>query len=415
MHISPRFDTSTGKTTRVNRKQPKDGRGKRAKAPPKPKALGEKQLEAQKDRNSTAPVSAPHIEHPTRSLAVPELKEVKLEMIESSPELNEIETKSEGSAITPVSPPQGVRIVTPLVWRRRADSLRSGTREHMKQNKSSARISRKTMQDIQDFFQSERLTVKPEPGMTEGEKALDEVRRSIQAKKRRATPEQVATPVKKRRIKPHTVHEETTPEDVSTVKCLMLQERYFTSLTKHGEGYLPRNYALVVLPDLFHVIVSLQSGSGFAYVGTIRVDACEEVTKHKDIAKFGLNKRDEEFWRERVRTDHKVFVWKVGSTKSLTPLEIKFASGKFRNRHFRCRKAQLLGGVEVPPPKPSLFSTSGFFMRLLPNRLHKRLQQVAHTLDGRDLQVATACSGSDICVTAVAALLDAMNGEFGVF
>ena len=78
------------------------------------------------------------------------------------------------------------------------------------------------------------------------------------------------------------------------------------------------------------------------------------------------------------------------------------------------KKKNLYQVMDLPAPAPSLFETAQFFMKLLPPRYQERLARVAGVMNKRILRVGTACSGSDICMVAIRALLQAMNKEFNV-
>ena len=96
------------------------------------------------------------------------------------------------------------------------------------------------------------------------------------------------------------------------------------------------------------------------------------------------------------------------------PITIRFASTKYRNRHFLCPRKQLFGIADLPIPEPSLFSTSEFFINLLSVKHQQRLREVALALDGRTIRLGTTCSGSDICSVAMESMIKQINLVFDV-
>ena len=182
------------------------------------------------------------------------------EVVESSPEIK-TEIKEEVESDEHMSS-SGLRLVKPFRWKKRTSEPSTG--EPARKRKRSV------------LHKSER--------MTEGEKALEELRQSV----------------KEHRDGVECSDDAEAGELSDMVKCLMLQQSTFTDLLRKGQGILLRTYSIRV-PESFEIIMSLREGSGFAHVGCLRVDACQPVTRHKELASFKLSSQDEQFWRERVR------------------------------------------------------------------------------------------------------------------
>ena len=267
---------------------------------------------------------------------------------------------------------------------------------------------------------------------TEGKRALDEIKKSKKSHilvsnpmKRKHdevdAPEisteqgrKVATPMNKNLASPAHTPRSGGSEMVS---CLMLREETWRSLVRGDTSpiYLFRSYALNQFPSTFHIIISDNAGTQCEHVGLITLDKCEQVKRFYPWKSFMLNVLESKTWANRVREREKVFAWRVATVTPLdNPIRIRFASGKFRNRHFTCKKKNLYQVMDLPAPAPSLFETAQFFMKLLPPRYQERLARVAGVMNKRILRVGTACSGSDICMVAIRALLQAMNKEFNV-
>ena len=120
-------------------------------------------------------------------------------------------------------------------------------------------------------------------------------------------------------------------------------------------------------------------------------------------------------WKTRIRDALPVFQWTIPEIQELQPSQVRLTKQKFRNRHFLTPLSQLKAGITISPPTElSLFSTSDFFVRLLPPDQYKLLKQTALNLHGRTLRIATTCSGSDIGSTAVKSMIKRINREFKV-
>ena len=121
-------------------------------------------------------------------------------------------------------------------------------------------------------------------------------------------------------------------------------------------------------------------------------------------------------WKQRLKERLPVHLWSFSDVTQLDEeLQVRVTKMKYRNRHFTMPMSQLLAGITVDPPRePSLYQTSGFFLKLLGESDYRLLQETAHALNGRKLRVGTTCSGSDIGITAVKSMLVKINREFQV-
>ena len=333
-------------------------------------------------------------------------KEVKLEVKEESPE-----TVSSGGSLVVLGPVERTR--------------------QTRQPHTPVAGKAKRLHQMQIAFK------RSGPGLkgTEGRKALEELKASRSASR---TSQQTPTPPEKKRQcevddkepsakrprKPATPAKSTigqpaeSPRSASQqVSCLVLREEAWMWFRRKDISpmYLFRSYALNNLPASFHILVTDTLGNECEHVGTIEFDKCEDVRRFYPWKSYMLNALESKTWAKRVRDKEKVCAWRIQAVQPLdAPIRVRFASTKFRNRHFTCKKRHLYQVVDMLPPAPSLFETAKFFVKLLPPRFQERLAQVAHVMDQHVLRVGTACSGSDICVVAIRALLEAMNHQFGV-
>ena len=206
-----------------------------------------------------------------------------------------------------------------------------------------------------------------------------------------------------------------SPHPFAKVQCIMLSESAWDKLKANGSGTILRSYALSKLPQRFYVIVSLQSGNTNAHVGQIEVSSVDTLNRAYHLQKHDCNIQETMFWSDRFKQGKWAYAWSVSKVR--TKLEhgiVKFPTSKFRNRHFQCEKFKLdQGAAAMDVPKPSLFSTPAWFLKLLPPDRYGHLRSVAEHLDGTNVYVGTACSGSEVCITAIQGLLDKMNEEFG--
>ena len=211
---------------------------------------------------------------------------------------------------------------------------------------------------------------------------------------------------------------ESNNQDKQIVKCLMVSEKIFQTLSAAKGGYMIRSYNLQDLPATLHIVISQSSTNstgGCIYAGTLEVDSSFQISLKRDLRKYTADPAEEAAWRSKMTDSKKAFAWHIRTVAAATkPHNIKFIGGKHRNRHFLCEKQQLLSGIDIALPKLSLYSTSSFFLKLLPNEPYNHLKLVAKALDGHNLRIATTCSGSDICITALEALVQTINEEFGV-
>ena len=239
----------------------------------------------------------------------------------------------------------------------------------------------------------------------------EEVKQEILSSEEQPESRQPVQPKKKR------ARNEENEENDEKVMCLMLQRSTFVSLKQGETKYLLRGYS-VPAGKTFHIIVKLgEDGThcaGCAYVGTMVVDQVVRVEQRRSLKNYVADCNEHDRWVSRLQNDQAVYAWNVNEVCPIIPKPIKFLSSKFRNRHFQCSKAHLDRGFNVPPPEPSLFSTSEFFIRLLPLDRYNHLKLVAESLDCHCVRVATACSGSDIVLIALKSLLETMSTIFGV-
>ena len=200
------------------------------------------------------------------------------------------------------------------------------------------------------------------------------------------------------------------------VFCLMLPESTVKRLKTSSDPYILKAYRLrMELPVRFHVVTADASGNcnSCVYVGSVLVDSCQHVAKRKYLRQYTHDKSECEMWTSKMQDGHSIYAWHVAGFEAVEPHHVKFLGGKHRNRHFRSSKEQLLSGVNVPLPEPSLYSTAEFFLKLLPEQQYQQLRQTATALDGHDVRIGAACSGSDVVVTALKGLMEAISHHCG--
>ena len=207
-----------------------------------------------------------------------------------------------------------------------------------------------------------------------------------------------------------------SPGKDTKVQCIMLSKMAWDKLKQNSGGYLLRGYSLKHTPQKLHVLVSMGDGSSCSYVGQINVSKTVEVTRSMHVRQYETNLSEAKFWVDKIKGDKLVFAWKINKVKALRqPSAVRFTTTRHRNRHFSCLKSQLNQGIMgLTMPRPSLFSTSTWFINLLPTEHYRHLREVATELDGTELRIGTACSGIDVCVDAIRGLIDGINAEFGV-
>ena len=212
-------------------------------------------------------------------------------------------------------------------------------------------------------------------------------------------------------------------DDSDDVACMMLQEHQFDSLRqRYRTGVevdfkLLQVYNLKVVPMEFHVMIRTDHASQTILVGRLKVTKIEQLRLCKDLSclQGSLHTRSElEQWQTRLTNDKVVWAWTFSVMELIdSPTCVRLTSPKFRNRHFVCKRGILRAGlVASPPTKASLVHTAEFFIQLLPPSERKLLEATANALNGRHVRVGSACSGSDICIVAMRALLRALNVTF---
>lgn len=122
------------------------------------------------------------------------------------------------------------------------------------------------------------------------------------------------------------------------------------------------------------------------------------------------------YWKGKLSEGAQVYRWqfnRVLAGEKIPPQPIRLTYHKYRNRHFMMDKEQLQAGIQAEVPKRlSLYSTSGYFLELLRPADYNRLKASAENLNGFRLRVGTTCSGTDVGVVAVRAMLAELNREF---
>ena len=230
-------------------------------------------------------------------------------------------------------------------------------------------------------------------------------------------------PWKLAKLRPHSQHNKSpastttsSPENLDKkVNCIILLESTWEKLVAGQSTTIFRTYSLRTAPLQLHVL-SRGDGSFTSYVGKMTVREVEAVTSSRTVKDYENNPMEVKFWSDKVRNEKEVFIWKISTVQAWDePKPIRFLQAKYRNRHFQVPKRQLMqGSAGMETPRPSLYATSAWFVRLLSISQYQHLKRVALELDGTDLRIGTTCSGSDICIVAIHGLMEAINAEFGV-
>lgn len=267
--------------------------------------------------------------------------------------------------------------------------------------------------------------------LTEGEKALEELKISLQKKKQR-TPQDIqstitftpATPTRAEPAPPQAsvavaAREAESPANESQgVACLTMRELQYYALMQNGlnsPSVMLHTYNLRKLPHTFHIILRSHNGTASQYMGRCRVDECLSVTYKEQLLDKSItlpSDAERQYWISRIQEGKAVFAWRLQATHQTPAKPVRLTYQKYRHRHFYCPKEVLEAGVPRPPKRASLYETAPFFLRLLSSRDYRLLQTTAQALNGHKLRLGTTCSGSDIAVTAIKAVLRQLNREF---
>ena len=295
--------------------------------------------------------------------------------------------------------PRSIRVV-----RRRTEKPKKAAAQHLQQVKvepqepSISRSSRKRRQ--------ERESILARNGQTS---------QSISPEDRNLAKNLLDPPRVSKRLRPYSKTLMPAAPNAD-VKCMQLPEKFWKQLVDNKDDHLVRSYNIAPLPATLHIVTSQnESSSSCIYMGTVKVDSCFQIFWKKDLKQYVTDPLEMAAWRSKMQQGNKVFVWHLTAVQVLPqPRNVKFLGGKFRNRHFVCKADQLLSGIDIDMPRPSLFSTSGFFLKLLPLKFYENVRKVAESWDGHTFRMGTTCSGSDVCVTAARSLVQQINEEFGV-
>lgn len=196
------------------------------------------------------------------------------------------------------------------------------------------------------------------------------------------------------------------------VACMLLKEVGWAQLKE--KEYMLQTYNIRTLPQKMNIILSCEDGSRSLWVAECEVTACQQL-RAMDLNKM-LDSASATHWRNKLQEGTQVYKWhfkNVSEGEKDPPMPMKITYQKFRNRHFMMDKQHLEEGIRAEIPKRmSLYSTSRYFLKLLRPVDYQRLKASVENLNGFRLRVGTTCSGTDIGVVAVKAMLAELNREF---
>ena len=206
--------------------------------------------------------------------------------------------------------------------------------------------------------------------------------------------------------------EEETGNSNEQIPCIMLQDEQWQRLLSNKTDCLIRTYPLKESAEkCFEVLTLNAATTGCLHVGRVEVSNVAQVTRKNQLDKHV--QAEKRMLMARMDAKKEVFSWKVSTVNVLsTPTNVRFTTNKFRPKHFYCSKADLADGILWQVPRPSLYETPKFFMKLLSSKRYNCLAATAKALDKKSLRVGTACSGTDICVVGIKALISQINKEF---
>eukprot|EP00435_Cladocopium_sp_Y103_P049637 s531_g15.t1 len=195
-----------------------------------------------------------------------------------------------------------------------------------------------------------------------------------------------------------------------TVPCLVIREAQLSDVV--DRKCILQTYRVSKVKDLWnlHLILSTCNGSALSLVGKCQLVSSVKVDNPKQVHGFANHRH----WLARLKEGLGVYRWKISDLEMMNPpLPMRAVAQKFRNRHFHMNPQAFSDGMQIPVPKTcSLYSTAGFFIKLLSTTDYQQLKETAESLDGYRLRVGTTCSGSDIGITALKSLLKEINREF---
>ena len=123
--------------------------------------------------------------------------------------------------------------------------------------------------------------------------------------------------------------------------------------------------------------------------------------------------------RSRLRQAKHVYLISFTSVDMRTDWNVtihptQFAASGFVNK-YKVRAPPLAHSVlKGKCPQQSLHSTADHFMDHIPSDQYLEFEQEFREASGHTIRIGTACSGSDIFVTALAKMIQAMNDRLNI-
>ena len=190
--------------------------------------------------------------------------------------------------------------------------------------------------------------------------------------------------------------------------CIILQEKEWLNLLKGGSGFL-RSFKIAKSSRL---IAILKKEIGYYAVAFLCVSACETFSLRSMPSLSNVYGRDQV---QHMKSWKNVFHIQLSEIEKFdVENAISFVSNKHRNRLFKLSTTQLCKGVSRAPAAMNLAETARYFMDCCGDEgrseILRRVQQLNQSGKTK-LRVATACSGSDICITVLEQTIAYLNTQ----
>ena len=192
--------------------------------------------------------------------------------------------------------------------------------------------------------------------------------------------------------------------------CIVLQEKEWLGLLKGSSGFL-RSFKIAKSSRL---IAILKKEFGYYAVAFLCVSACDTlVYSLRNMSPFSnVYDRDQ---LQQMKSWKNVFHIQLNEIEKFDAENaISFVNNKHRNRIFKLSTFQLCKGMSRAPAAMNLTETARYFMDCCGDEgrseILRQVQQLGESGKTK-LRVATACSGSDICITVLEQTIAYLNTQ----
>lgn len=193
----------------------------------------------------------------------------------------------------------------------------------------------------------------------------------------------------------------------ATVTCITLFENEWDAMLK-GCSCLLRPFC----SRETRLCALVQYRSGFSWVGILTLKSCEEYKAANTSMRESCFEVYGRTGLQLFKKAKNLFFWQL---KEITILEEKsqlaWIDRSFKNRTFSLPVSRLHPTYLPHPASPDLGDTCSYFLELCDEHFQHKIVKQVRELSGRRIRVATACSGSDICITVIRQTLQRMNAS----